>query len=286
MAITDIYQLQSSPSITVNGHEEEVTNIHLEGIPQRETGVINGAVQFPDGKPAAGVVVQIIDANNQVIEHNITNPAGKFEFTNVPLGPYSLVAGGSGYLTSERMPVTVSKRPITGISITILPNHKIDNNVIYGTIQNSAHEPVANVTVELIRRENATNTIVAVTKSNQLGNFLFGDLDDGVYFIRAAKLGFLVVDSSSVGIAGKEFVPINVNLPVNPTENTGTVSGMISDKSSGHPIPGATVALFRINNGTEKMIDITRTNNHGYYLFGSVEAGTYIVRATVQVSNP
>jgi hypothetical protein len=67
--------------------------------------------------------------------------------------------------------------------------------------------------------------------------------------------------------------------------NTGTVSGIITDSSTLLPIGSATVGLYEVAGTTETLIQLTKTNGAGRYLFGSVEAADYIVKAFAQKQN-
>ncbi len=70
-------------------------------------------------------------------------------------------------------------------------------------------------------------------------------------------------------------------IAVNPDANIGTVSGFATDKSTSQSIANTTVVLYSISNG-ETVIDITKTNAGGLYLFRDILPRTYRVKATVQ----
>lgn len=66
---------------------------------------------------------------------------------------------------------------------------------------------------------------------------------------------------------------------MNPKENLGTISGIISHNSV--IIPNAFVGLYKIDTekNTEQLVATTKTNESGIYMFGSVESGNYKVKA-------
>ncbi|MGE4277513.1 MAG: hypothetical protein AB7E30_10120, partial [Lawsonibacter sp.] len=79
-----------------------------------------------------------------------------------------------------------------------------------------------------------------------------------------------------------EVASLDLTLYTNAVTNTGTVSGIILDSATLLPIGSATVALYEIIGTDETLIRLTKTNSAGRYLFGSVDASNYIVKAFSQ----
>jgi hypothetical protein len=78
MAITDSYNLQPSPPITLNGHEEATSNFQLQASPPTSEGNVSGTVRRPDGTAIPFATVKLFDSNGIPFEHTNTNPAGQF----------------------------------------------------------------------------------------------------------------------------------------------------------------------------------------------------------------
>jgi 5-hydroxyisourate hydrolase-like protein (transthyretin family) len=157
-------------------------------------------------------------------------------------------------------------------------------NAIFGIVRTSTtNQPIEDVTVELFRITGTTNEMIGIVETNAQGQYLFADLENGNYFITVSKQGFLPNGSSQVAVADRDFAPIDIILIEDPDANTGTISGIITDGSTGSALANATVALYSITNGIESIIDITKTTTGGLYLFGDLTPGTYRVKATVQV---
>lgn len=73
-------------------------------------------------------------------------------------------------------------------------------------------------------------------------------------------------------------VNIDISLEINLIANTGTISGYV--KHNEVVVQNAFVGLYKANEeGKEVLIAITKTNEKGYYMFGSVESGNYKVKA-------
>lgn len=135
---------------------------------------------------------------------------------------------------------------------------------VYGIIRGTpSNEAIPNATVELYRVEGSTETLAGAVVSNSSGQYLFADLVSGTYFIRSSKSGYLSNDSAPVTINGREFAGLDLIINTDPDANTGTISGFITDETTGLAISNAIVGLYRINGGIETLVEITRSNAGG-----------------------
>ncbi|MGM0883298.1 MAG: MSCRAMM family protein [Bacillota bacterium] len=283
MPIIDRYTLQPSPFIVVDGRDQETANLQLQLAPDADSGNVSGSVRLPDGTAISLATVMLFSSNGQPFEHNNSNPAGLFVFPRVPVGSYFITASEPTLLTPVRIPISVSRNATTTVNITMQTDPDGQKNALYGIIQNSIGAPVNDATVELFQEVNSTLQMVGIVSSNGDGQYLFAALENATYVIRASKAGFLPNQSAPVSISGREFSPLNINLSADPDANTGTISGFITDSMGGQAMPNAIVALYLITNGNELVTDITKTNAGGFYMFGDLTAGTYRVKAAVQV---
>ncbi|MFC4078000.1 MSCRAMM family protein [Salinithrix halophila] len=284
MAITDRYTLLPSPPTTITGREERTQNLSLQAAPTADTGNISGTVRRPDGTPVNEATVQLFDSNEQPFEHTNSNPSGQFIFPRVPVGSYFITASEPGLLTPTRIAVSVIKNRTTSVAITMQPDPDATKNSIFGIVRNSVtNQPIEDATVELFQVVGGTPQLVGIVSTNADGQYLFANMNNGNYFITAVKPGFLSNQSASITVSDRDFAPINILLNADPDANTGTISGTVTDNTTNQPIPNAIVALYSISGGTETIIDVSKTNAGGLYMFGDLPAGTYRVKATVQV---
>ncbi|MFD3257796.1 collagen binding domain-containing protein [Paenibacillus lentus] len=150
-------------------------------------------------------------------------------------------------------------------------------------MRNSASSQLlTNATIQLYRVAGGSETLIGSVRTNSAGQYLFADLTSDTYLVRASIPGYLSNQSAEVAIAGRQFAPLDIVLSPDPDANTGTVSGIIIDRTTGTAISNATVALYQITSGIENVVSITHTNPGGLYLFGDVPPGTYRIKATVQ----
>jgi len=283
MAIVDRYILTQSGTTTITAREEANINLQLQQAPPSDEGNLSGAVRQPDGTPISGATVKLFTADGTPFEHTNTNAAGRFIFTRIPVGSYFITAAEQGFLTPTRIAVTVVRNQNTNVTITMATDPNANRNAVFGTLTTSTGVPIDDANVELYQVLGETNQLVGVVNTNAQGQYLFADLENGSYFIRAVKNGYLSTDSAPVTVSDRTYSPVNALLALDPNATTGTVSGFVTDRTSGTPIANAIVALYSISGGTETIIQITRTNAGGLYLFGDVPPGTYRVKATLQV---
>lgn len=282
MAIVSRYGLTQSSSTTITSREEPIANLQLQAADGSDIGNITGLVRRPDGTAISLATVTLFNANNAPIAHLNSNSSGRFIFTRIPVGSYFITASEPGYLTPLRAPVTVVRNGTTEVTITMTPDPDAAKNAVFGILTSSTGQQVDDATVELYRVANGANQLAGIVSTNAQGQYLFANLDNGTYFIRATKAGHLSTESTPVALSGRTFAPANAILAVDPDANTGTISGFVTDKTTNQPIANAIVALYSITNGVETIIDITKTNAGGLYLFGDLPPGVYRVKATVQ----
>lgn len=157
-------------------------------------------------------------------------------------------------------------------------------NAVFGIVKNSTvNEPLEGSTVQLFRVLGTGPELAGTVSTNSQGQYLFANLVNGTYFIDASKSRFLSNQSATFDVAGREFVPSDIGLAADLDAKLGTISGFITNRSNNSAISNAVVTLYSISNGTENIVEITKSNAAGLYLFWDVPPGVYRVKATVQV---
>ena len=122
---------------------------------------------------------------------------------------------------------------------------------------------------------------VSTTTTDGQGEYLFCEVENGTYELSSFKDGYELSTSVSVTVTGAQLT--QTNIPLTPEiQKNGTVRGFIRDQN-GNLLGDAFVALYSVSDGTEALIKETLSNHSGFYLFGDVTAGSYIVKAKVDV---
>src|SRR6516162_270871 len=147
-------------------------------------------VDAASGAPLSGAQVTITSRSTQDAEGVLTDEEGRFAFENLAAGKYVLSAKRTGYLEQlYKQHQQFSTAIITGAGLNTA-NLRFElrpGASISGVVTDEAGEPVRNAQVTLIQREvfmGRRNTFQrGGTITNDLGQFRFGHLTPGTYFI-------------------------------------------------------------------------------------------------------
>lgn len=282
MAFKELYNLGYTPTFEVKGREEKTENLNLTVNPAATAGILSGTVTS-GGVGLVGATVKVYDVNDNPIEHTNTGATGQFTMANLPVGSYKVTAIKAGYLLPLTTPISIQANKTTTVDISLIADPEINLNVVYGIIRTTEDEtPLQNAVVSLYSNILPDPVLVISGITNDNGEFIFGLIPPGQYYITASKLGYYTNETALIDLSTKEFVPSEISLIADPAANTGTISGFIKEQATGQPISGAGVALYSVTNGVETVVATTRTNVSGKYLFSNITPGTYLVKSTKQ----
>ena len=154
----------------------------------RIAGVISSA---GEGHPLSRARVSLQDVKkpqNQIFM--ITGEDGRFAFTNLPAGKYSLLGAKRGYISANYdQHEQFSTAIVTGAGLDTenLALRLISTAVLTGHVFDESGEPVRNATVTLWRDDHTAGigrTVrVRVDNSDDQGSFEFAPLNAGTYFV-------------------------------------------------------------------------------------------------------
>lgn len=282
MPFQELYNLGYTPTFDITGREEITEDLNLTANPAATSGTLNGTVTS-DGVGVDTATVKVYDVNDNPVEHTNTNPNGQYIIANLPVGSYKVTAIKDGYLLPLTTPFTIQQNKSTTVDIAITPDPEANLSVVYGIIRTTNGEtPLENAVVSLYESTEPDPTLVITTTTNDRGQYIFGLIPAGDYYISATRLGYYPNQSAIINITTNEFIDSDISLIEDVAANTGTISGFIKEASTGSPIADAGIALYSVVNGVETVVDTTRTNVSGKYLFTNVNPGTYLVKSTKQ----
>ena len=281
MATIDKYNLKASPQFPISGTEEVTESLQLIPSTTSEEGVITGTVTSGT-TPLAGATVKVFDSSDNPIAHAVTNPEGKYTISSIVKGSYKVTAAKDGYLTPIVTPVTVAANRPTTVDFNLSVDPDAEKNTVFGIIRAAGTlTPLSGATVNTYLT-GTPPTLVSTTVTNSTGQYISPNLADGDYFFVANMPGYNQTTSGTTTLSGAVIASLDIPLTANAAANTGTVSGIITDSSTLQPIANAIVALYGVSGTTETLIKLTKTNGAGRYLFGSVAASNYLVKAFAQ----
>lgn len=286
MPIIDQYNLKASVQFPITGTQEVTENLQLTVSPASSAGIVAGTVTS-GGTPLEGATVKIFDVNDNPIAHDLTNSQGKYTIPEIVAGSYKITATKFKYLTPLTTPLTVIAGRPTTVDIELPVDPDVNKNALYGIIRQSVVlTPLGGATVTIYQDVGGVQTLALTTLTNSSGQYFAPRLITGNYVVVANKIGYEQNTSAVVTLTGTDIEPLDLSLQVNETDNVGTVSGIINSQTTLLPIANALVALYSVSGGVETIVQISRTNAGGRYLFGNVTAGEYIVKAIAQTDVP
>ena len=114
---------------------------------------------------------------------------GEFLFYDVADGVYTLLASAEGYLTSAPMAVTITGGSLANVTMTLAADIRTYNGTVSGIIRDQNGTAVAGCFVGLYQitgtGATAVERLIAVTKTNAEGKYLFGGVIGGQYLVKA-----------------------------------------------------------------------------------------------------
>jgi hypothetical protein len=226
------------------GQSTSVARAPNPGGSYRIAGVV---VSKSDGNPLARARITVREVKNpDKLESMVTAEDGKFEFTGVPAGKYSLRGAKRGFITAAYDQHDEHSTAIVtgaGIDTENLVLKLSPDALISGVVLDEAGDPVRNAMVTLYVENHAEgmNQIGTSrgTQTDDLGAFELTDLTSGTYFVAvSAKPWYAVHTPSVLGQSGSkdESTPptavdrsLDVAYPV-------TYFGDVTDADSATPI--------------------------------------------------
>src|SRR5262249_54222058 len=93
------------------------------------TGMVTGVVKDASERPLAGVAVKLESSDTQVIARTTTDEQGRFVFTDVPAGGYTVFAEREGY-DAATMTGVVSDDERSTVTLTLTPRPVLESIVV------------------------------------------------------------------------------------------------------------------------------------------------------------
>ncbi len=301
--------------ITLLGGEDTVHNDFAEALPDSLAGHVgNDYTGNCEGGlntlPIPGVTIQLLDSNGKVLATTTTDANGNYEFDNLKAGVYTIneiqpagwledddhVGSAGGALDGpDRIQNIVLTSNIHGVQynfcevlpVSIAGHVGVDET---GHWDGSANiPPIAGVTLQLL---DGTGKVVATTKTDASGNYLFDALPPDTYTVHevqpagyfeggdhAGSEGGTLVDVDTIGtiVLHSGVHGVNYNfaevLPVGIAGHVGIdETGNWDGSANIPPIAGVTMQLL---DTTGKVIATTTTDANGNYSFDTLPPGTY-----------
>ncbi len=157
-------------------------------------GAIAGVLTIKDpldgsSKPLAGAKISLQNATGETLATTYTAADGEFAFYDLIDGVYTLISSADGYKQTSTMTATILAGSIVNLTMTMAVDTKTYNGTVSGIIRNKSGQAVAGCFVGLYQiikiGEVSQEQLVAVTKTNAEGKYLFGEVLGGQYLVKA-----------------------------------------------------------------------------------------------------
>jgi serine-aspartate repeat-containing protein C/D/E len=254
----------------------------------------------------AGVTVFLTDGNGATIATVTTDKNGKYLFSQVPAGRYSITVSGLPAGLAPTYDVDGVNSPNTAtIKLSAGENKqavdfgygpafatvsgRVWNDLDRDGVQDAGESGLKGVKVTLL---NARGTTIATTTTDANGRYQFAQVEAGTYTVTVSSVpsGYTATyDLDGVSSAGRATFSVSAGQDKREVDfgyaapNTGTLKGRVwfdenlngkqDSRESG--LACVWVNLYSAN-GT--LVARTQTNSDGSYKFDNVKAGSYVIR--------
>lgn len=196
-AVQTGYRLSNTVGVTLS--DSGTTEINFVCTPDDTLalGAIAGVLMVGDHEDQggsstalAGAKIALIDSLGNVVATTYTVDDGEFAFYDVSDGKYTVLSSADGYLPASPMTVTITDGSIANIALSMNVDTRTYNGTVSGIIRDNNSHAVAGCFVGLYQvstQEDGTKkeVLVATTKTNGAGKYLFGGVNGGQYLVKA-----------------------------------------------------------------------------------------------------
>lgn len=188
------YRLSDTVGVTLS--DSDTTEIDFVCTPDATlalgaiAGILTKGEHEDDSTPLPNVKITLMDINNNVIATTFSVDDGEFAFYDIPDGRYMVLASAEGYLPESPMTVTISGGSIANITMSMNVDARTYNGTVSGIIRNNNGNAVPGCFVglyQIVKLEDGSTKemLVATTKSNSAGKYMFGSVTGGQYIVKA-----------------------------------------------------------------------------------------------------
>lgn len=234
--------------------------------------------------PIVGARVNAMGGHHQRGGYAITNENGEYLIENLQPGSYQVSAMAHGYLAKHYPePVAVvagQTTPDINFALAPLPPPPLPGGISGVVTDSATGNPIVGARVNAMGGHHQRGGY-AIT--NQNGEYTIANLRPGSYTVKASAAGYTpkVYPEPVVVLEGQITPNINFALALFVPPQPGSISGIVTDSTTGNPIAGATVMAMQTgrhhSHGGHAV-----TGPDGTYTIENLMPGEYRVMAYAQ----
>jgi hypothetical protein len=267
------YLINQSININVTSGQTLTLNVFLH-----KSGAISGKVTDSSGNAIANTYVQIILSNGSDVYgyYGTTDANGNYDvFTNLGTGMYNVSAGYfvPGFIPAKTTASVTAGQQTSNINLILQPSGKITGKITY---------PNGSAAANAYVYASSSSSYFGYAKTASDGSYTIDTgLGTGTYTLFAGIGNFYGTMSNVMVTAGQTTSGVNMQLQQSPYPlptpgASGTITGKVTDKSTGSPIAGASVEA----SGSAGYASNTTDSSGNYILQTNLGTGTYTVNAS------
>ena len=128
---------------------------------------------------------KVEQSGNTLISTTKTIADGEYVLDKIDDGTYEVIFSKDGYQTLTLDNIALSQGTMFNASTNLTSTIGTINSTVSGIVTDELGVVVANAFVGLYKMVNGVETLVAVTYTNTFGKYMFGNVVEGEYFVKA-----------------------------------------------------------------------------------------------------
>lgn len=193
-AVKNGYLLSDAAGVTLSAGATTQMNLTCTAEATLSLGAIAGVLTVTNpiqgtSTPLAGAKITLQDALGTNLAATYTAADGEFAFYDLADGVYTLLSSAEGYVASSSMTAVITGGSIANVTMSMTVDGRTYNGTVSGIIRNNAGQAVAGCFVGLYQVVTVAGVtkemLIATTKTNAAGKYLFGGVGGGKYLVKA-----------------------------------------------------------------------------------------------------
>lgn len=187
-SVKDGYLLSDGAGVVLSSGDTTQVNLVCTQDASLALGTIAGVVQTLVNlvqTPLSGAKISLLNAASEVVATTYSVDDGEFAFYDLADGAYTLIASAAGYITTAPMAVTILDGSIANVVLSMTVDSRTYNGTVSGIIRDQNGNAVAGCFVGLFQVAAGQKLLIATTKTNTDGKYLFGGVTSGEYLVKA-----------------------------------------------------------------------------------------------------
>ncbi len=187
-SVKDGYLLSTGTGVVLSSGESTQINLVCTPDVSLSLGAIAGTLQTLVNlvqTPVSGAKITLLNGSGEVVATTYSVDDGEFAFYDLADGVYTLVASAAGYFTTAPTTVTILNGSIGNVNLNMTVDSRTYNGTVSGIIRDQYGNVVAGCFVGLFQIVDGREMLIATTKTNTEGKYLFGGVTNGQYLVKA-----------------------------------------------------------------------------------------------------